>query len=122
MKRLALASLLVLLFAASAAAQTVTRTLQYEFATTPLAEVNTYVTTLKIDAAAATQISPTCVAGTTPATSCSTPITLTSGTHTIVVTVFNTSGVSASGTLNYDPGSNPGTPINIKIVIKITVP
>lgn len=70
--------------------------------------------------AAATAITPTCQTAGANVT-CQTPIVLTSGTHTIIVTATNAGG-SASGTLNYVPPAGPTTPSSLQITIQITVP
>lgn len=113
---------LALVFAAVAAqAQTVGKTLAWTQQNEALATVSTYTWALKIDAAPATAATATCQTAGANVT-CTTPITLTAGNHTVVLTAINAAGLSASGTLNYVPGVAPATPSNIQITIQITVP
>lgn len=110
----------IVLAPAVVAAQTVNRNLEWDHLADTLARVNGYVFTLKIDAAAATAITPQCqTAGAD--VHCKTPITLTPGNHTIVVSATN-ANTTSSGTLNYVPPPAPSTPVNITITISITVP
>jgi putative flippase GtrA len=101
-------------------AQTVSTSLVWSHVPDTLAHVNGYTFTQKIDAAAATVITPTCVAAGANV-NCSTPIVLTPGNHTIVVTATNAAG-TASGTLNYVAPASPTQPVSIAITIQITVP
>lgn len=118
MKKLFLA--IFCLWAATARAQTVTYTLQWDHVGDILSNVNTYTFGLKIDAATAIAISPTCATNGLNVT-CTTPVSLISGNHTITVTASNANG-TASGTLNYVPPVAPINPSNIKVIVKITVP
>ena len=120
MKKLLLVLILILI-PSSVYNQTVSQTLQYDYLASTLVVTNTYTTSLKIDTAAPIAITPTCVTNGANVR-CTNPITLTSGNHTIIVTVINTSGVSATGTLNYVPGLPPSTPSNITITIQVTIP
>jgi hypothetical protein len=123
MKKLA-GLLALLLLAAPLGAQTVTKSLEWD-EPEAIAVVSTFITTVKIDAASAVQVTPTYSTATAPGmlTHGKTPITLTAGTHTIVLTVTNPSGVSASAApLNYNPGVAPGTPVSVVITVTITVP
>ncbi len=85
-----------------------------------LVNINSYVYSLKIDSATATQLVATCAVVSTNV-HCTSPIILSSGSHTIVLTATNGAG-SASATLNYVPGTLPTTPVNLGITITITVP
>jgi hypothetical protein len=103
-------------------AQTVTKTLEFDDVDT-LTNLATYTYSYTIDSGSPTQFTPTCA--TDPNTAgnnlCTTPISLASGSHTIVVTLTDASG-SSSATLNYVPVGLPTAPSGVKIVIKITVP
>lgn len=103
-----------------ASAQTVTRSLAWTQSGDTLTSVNGYTFSQKIDAAQATQITPTCQTAGVNVT-CASPIVLTSGTHTIILTATNAAG-SASATLNYVPPPAPTTPVSVQITIQITVP
>ena len=100
-------------------AQTVTKTIAGDF-NDSLTNVNGYTHSLKIDAAAPVSFAPACVVNGTAVT-CTGPINLASGSHTIIWTVANAGG-SASGTLNYVPPPGPASPTNIKIIVNITIP
>lgn len=103
-----------------ATAQTTSATLQWSHADS-LINVQGYTFSLKIDAAAPTALTATCVAGTS-VVNCTAPITTNLAvTHTIVVTAMNAAG-SAAGTLNYVPPATPAPLSSVKIVITITVP
>jgi hypothetical protein len=110
----------LLLAASSAHAQTVSRTLTWTQLNDQIGTVNGYTFTVKLDAAAAVQVTPVCQSAGANVT-CATPIVLTSGSHTITVTATNAGG-SASGTLNYVPPAGPTTPTSVQITIQITVP
>lgn len=116
-------SLLFVSLATVAQAQTVQQTLQYQYVGIPVSIVNTYQTFLKVDTGVALPILPICLVDTvvTTNTTCTSPIILTSGNHTITVTAV-VNGQSASGTLNYIPGAGPGTPTTITITIVVKVP
>jgi hypothetical protein len=115
--------LILIGFASLSEAQTITKTLAWEQPETQ-AIVSTFITTVKIDAAAAVQVTPTLTASTVVGnlTHAATPIILAAGTHTIVVTETNTSGLSGTSTLNYNPGVSPSNPVNITITVTVTVP
>lgn len=116
--------LLAIMMSATLVAQTTTQTLQFDFVGDTLAIVQADFMSLKLDTAEPVRITPTCVQATASLVTCSSPIVpvLTPGTHTLVVTrTSSVTGLSASGTLVYNP-SPPTGPTNIKIVINITVP
>ena len=120
MRRRLLIGLFVIAAAASGGAQTITRTLQWTQPADTVANVATYTTTVRIDAGAPAIQTPACTqAG--PDVTCSTPIVLTSGPHTIVLTQTNGGG-QASGTLNYVPPAPPTGPGSFRVVVTITVP
>lgn len=112
----------VLLIAASASAQTTTAKLGWDqqlLAGQTIADLQAAVWTLKIDAGAPVVVVTTCVAG-TPNPLCTTPLGpfVTTGTHTLIITGTNGFG-SVSGSLT---GSSLAVPVNIKVVITVTVP
>ena len=112
------------LVARTLTAQTVTQTLQFDFLGDVLPAVQADFLSLKLDAAEAVRIAPTCVQASAVLVTCAWPIApaLTPGTHTLVVTRTSVvNGLTASGTLVYSPAA-PAGPTNIKIVINITVP
>lgn len=120
MNRFAFLILVLLALPSVVQAQTTTKVLSWSHVPDTLTVVNGYTFTLKIDAGTVSQISPTCATAGANVT-CSTPIVLTSGTHTLVVTATNGNG-SASGSFNYVPGASPTQPTNIVITVTITVP
>lgn len=101
-------------------AQTITDTLTWTQPSDTLANVNTYTFSLKIDTGTAAQITATCAtAGVN--VNCTSPITLSAGNHTVVLTATDSAG-SAVGTLNYTAPNLPTTPGSIVVRIVITVP
>jgi hypothetical protein len=117
MKRILL-TLLFILLPIVVSAQS--RTLEYTYDTTP-AEVATYTQQVFLDNVLLTGV-PTCTLLGSTQTQCKFTLgTLTPGTHVIKV-VATLGQQSAEGSMNYDPSKNPKNPINIKIVITITVP
>lgn len=102
-------------------AQTVTSKLQWNQPLTTgqtFADVQAYVYTLQIDTQAPAVVTATCVAG--PPIVCTTPLGpfVTSGTHTLTLTVSNGFG-SLSSALT---GAPPQAPASAKVVITVTVP
>ena len=104
--------------ATAASAQTVSPRLQWDQPNATVAEAQAYAYTLKVDSAAAVNLTQTCaLVGTV--TRCTAPITpLTSGTHTLTLTVFNGFGSVSAGLT----GSSPTTPVSISITITISIP
>lgn len=122
--KVSLAFLVLLMLAATARAQTVTPQLGW---TTPdaLAKVTTYTTTLQIGTGTITQVTPTCVAAGT-GTSCTlslagTGFSLTVATKITVTVVDPATGLSASGSFNYTPGTPPAS-FTLTLAWKVTVP
>lgn len=120
---IALACFLACVLPAKAEAQTTTATLSWA-QSEPLATVQTFVYTYKVDSGIAVAVTPACVAAVAPATgtTCSTPFVPTPplgpGVHVISVTATNGIG-SATGILN---GAAPTVPTQIKIIFTVTVP
>lgn len=113
---------ILLLAQGTVVAQTVTPQLSWS-TTDAVAKVATYTTALKIGAAAAAQIAPACVPGGT-GTSCSTPLPGFNVAQPTTITVTLTdpaTGLSASGSLNYVPGTPPAS-FTLSLAWKITVP
>lgn len=83
-----------------------------------LAQANSY--TLKVDAAAAVALVTTCM-GDAASSKCSAPlpVTLTAGTHTLIVTAINGFGSTPSLPL---VGAPPARPTNVTLTITLTVP
>lgn len=112
---------LALLAATTLSAQTVVSTLKYDSAD-PVATVQGYQTTLKIGAAAAQTISPTCVAKSGPGfiTECTAPVPgpVPSGTQ-YTLTLANATGLAAT---TITQGQGPASPTNVVITITVTVP
>lgn len=106
------------LVAVSAQAQVSTHKLQWTQAdVADVATAQSLSYRLQIDAAPATVVSQTCVAG-APGVTCTTPLpVMASGAHTLILTVDNGFG-TASATLS---GTSPAPPTNVKIVITVTV-
>lgn len=118
MKPLILACVLALV-AVTASAQTPSMKLQWD-QSEPLATVQGFQYTLKVDTAPATVIPATCVAQGT-GTRCTTPLaTFPSGsTHTLVLTAFNGFGSQASDPLT---GVPPSKASGMTITVTITIP
>lgn len=78
-----------------------------------------YAYTLKVDSAAATPLQPACLAQGTGSL-CTAPLqSLTTGTHTLVVTSVNGFGSASSQPLI---GSPPGAPGSVTVTVTITGP
>ena len=116
-----LIALALLLGTTSAYAQTVSQSLAWDHLADTLANVQTYTFDLKIDAATAVPAIATCVAAGANV-HCTTPLALTSGTHTLILTAVNATAVTPSDPFTYTPGANPTKPVNLTIIVKITVP
>ena len=111
-------SVIVLVLLGSPLLAQSTYRLQWEQPNATLAQAQGYSYSLKVDAAAATAITATC-AGTTAIT-CSTPMpVLAAGSHTLVVTATNGFGSASSAPF---PGSSPSAPINLTVIVNVTIP
>lgn len=118
MKPLILACVLALV-AVDVVAQTPSYKLQWD-QVEPVATVQTYSYTLKVDAAPAVNLTATCVA-TGAGTRCTAPLAaLPAGsTHTLVLTAFNGFGSSSADPLT---GVPPSKASGMTITVTITIP
>jgi hypothetical protein len=100
-------------------AQTVNKTLGWNQGE-PLAQVQGFVYTVKIDTGTPTVTIATCVAAVPPATGtkCTTPISFPAGPHTITLTADNGFG-TGTGTLSGVPAQNP---TNVILIVTYTGP
>lgn len=117
---IALAAVTMIVFSCIALyAQTSTATFQWDFVAS-LATVGTYQQEVRIDGVRQSAI-PTCVERVPGETTCSIPVTLSPGPHTLTVTA-QANGVSATATLpNVDLSTSP-RPTHPRVVITVTVP
>lgn len=119
MKRLILvASLVVALFPRSAAAQTVTQVMKWNH-TEPVATVQGWVTFVKIGAAAAVQVTPSCVAAGS-GTACVFPLPSVTPSGTVITLTEANGGPPSSGSATVPAG--PSNPTNVTITITVTIP
>ena len=119
MRKILLSAAFVLI---SSTAFAQTRTLSYDYLTDLPAVVATYTQSVTLDGVSVSG-TVACVALGTTGTTCSIPVgVLTSGNHTIVVTVsLNGNTVQASKT-GFNPADFPHTPGGLRIVITIVIP
>lgn len=107
--------------ASTASAQTTAFTLGWDQPVTApqtIADVNAYVYTLKINTGTGAQTPQTCVAGTPIKCTTPLPATIKSGD---VVTLTATNGFgSGSGSTTVPGGA--AAPVNVTIIVKVTVP
>jgi hypothetical protein len=108
---------LLVAFAPSAHAQTVTDRVAWDQPGATLADLPLLVYTLKVDALPPIILVPTCTF--TTVLSCTAPITLTPAPHTLTLTVSNGFGSASSAPLT---GATPLPGVNVKVIITVTVP
>lgn len=118
MRRRLVLTLALLLVAVSSQAQTATYKLGWDFTNALLADVQQYATTVKFGTAAPIATTPTCTQNGTTVSCITVPLP---GPFVapVVVTVSNAFGSTSSAPLN---GSAPGSPINVKVTVTVTVP
>lgn len=115
-KKICLVLVLALTFTSAARAQT-TATAQWNTVDTPAAAQG-WLTTLKIDTAAAVTLQPNCTL-VNAVTTCSASVSnYVPGVHTLILTVKDSvSGNSASAT--FTTGTGPAVPTNGKVIVII---
>lgn len=80
-------------------------------------DVQGYVYTLKVDTAAPILVAATCVNGTP--IKCTTPLSLPSGPHTLVLIVTNGFGTASSTPLN---GVPPIAAVSVSVTVTVVIP
>ena len=106
---------------ALASAQTTTFSLGWDqpvVGTQTIADVNAFVYTLKINAGTAVQTPQTCVAGTP--IKCTTPLPATVKSGDVVVLTATNGFGSGSGSTTVPGGAS--APVNVTVIVKVTIP
>lgn len=117
--RIIFAMAVLVTIATIAHAQTVGWTVSWDQPGMALVEVQGAIYTLAMDGGPSVVLAPVCTQPSVTTVSCSAPIgALASGSHTLVLTI-QSSGGGASTTLVTKP---PTSPLNPRVVIKISVP
>jgi hypothetical protein len=117
--RILFATVALVTFCGVASAQTVSWSLGWDQPGMALVDVQGAVYTLTIDGGPVAVLTPTCTQPSVTTVTCSAPLgALTTGSHTLVLAI-QSGGGTASVTLVTKP---PSTPLNPRIVIKISVP
>lgn len=117
--RILLVTAALVAFGGMASAQAVSWSLGWDQPGMALVDVQGAVYTLTIDGGPVAVLAPLCTQPSVTTVTCSTPIgALTSGSHTLVLSI-QSGGGTASVTLVTKP---PSTPLNPRVVIKISVP